>query len=188
VSLNYPNSDEGKEALLLLQNLLPRIANKNFLYDEESDRWKVVYSFNSDDLEAAEKLKEKLDDAIEWNRYVDMKTSIDYYVPDTLFVVIHGLNTRLGGRGFAEVLKENKKYKIKDSFFEISSPNYKIIQIHKNLEDYLKLDLSKKVNTKVKQKNKKEKSAEFIKSQQDLSRKAKEKRRRGNSKDGGSKN
>ena len=184
VALNYPNSEEGKEAQNLYQTLLPRIATKNFLYDEESDRWKIVYSFNSNDLESAESLKEKLDAAIEENRYDVMTTSIDYYIPDTLFVVIHGLNTRLGGRGFAEVLKENKKYKIKESYFEISSPNYKIIQIHKNLDDYLKLDLSKKP-TNV-NKKKEEKSTEFIKSQQDLSRKVKEKQRGGENKEGDS--
>lgn len=186
VALNYPNSDEGKEAQHLYQTLLPRIATKNFLYDDESDRWKIVYSFNSNELEAAESLKEKLDVAIEENRYEDMATSIDYYVPDTLFVVIHGLNTRLGGRGFAEVLRENKKYKIKDAFFEISSPNYKIVQIHKNLDDYLKLDLSKKKDVINKNNKKEEKSPEFIKSQQDLSRKAKEKQRGGENKEGSS--
>ena len=69
-----------------------------------------------------------------------MSTSIDYYNPDTIFVIIHGLNTKLGARGFAQVLNEDKKYKIKKPFFEISSPNYKIVQIHKNLDDYLKFD------------------------------------------------
>ena len=73
---------------------------------------------------------------------VDMVTSIDYYDPQTKFVIVHGLKTRLGAHGFAEVLKENKKYKIAQPFFEISSPNYKIIQIHKNLNDYLQKDVA----------------------------------------------
>ena len=66
-----------------------------------------------------------------------MSASLDFYTPNQWFVVIHGLKTQLGGRGFAEVLKENKKYKIKRSFFEIATPNYKVVQVHKNLEDYL---------------------------------------------------
>jgi hypothetical protein len=66
-----------------------------------------------------------------------LNTSIDYYNPETSLLIVHGLNTRLGGRGFGEILKENKKYKIKKPFFEISTPNYKTVQIHKNLEDYL---------------------------------------------------
>ncbi|HBY67085.1 MAG TPA: hypothetical protein DEG69_04560, partial [Flavobacteriaceae bacterium] len=57
--------------------------------------------------------------------------------PQTKLVVIHGLNTKTGGRNFAQVLKENKEFKIKKPSFEISTPNYKIIQIHKNLDTYL---------------------------------------------------
>ena len=52
-------------------------------------------------------------------------------------MIIHGLNTKLGGVQFADVLEEHKKYKVKKSHFEISSENYKIVQIHKNLNDYL---------------------------------------------------
>ncbi len=140
VALNYPNSEEGKEAQNLYENLLPRIANKTFLADEMSDKWKIVYSFNKEDREAAEELLKKLNEAIKGYNYDNMSTSIDYYNPDTLFVIIHSLNSRLGGRGFAEVLKEEKKYKISNSYFEISSPNYTIVQIHKNLEDYLNHD------------------------------------------------
>ena len=145
ISLNYPNSEEGKEARVIYATVLPKIANKKFLSDEESDKWKVVYDFKIDEREEAEKLKEKLDDALAWYRYDTMSTSIDYYNPEIFFVIIHGLNTKLGGRGFAKVLDESKKYQIKKSFFEISSPNYKIIQIHKNLEDYLNADLTFRV-------------------------------------------
>ena len=40
-------------------------------------------------------------------------------------------------------LRERKKDKITTSFFEISSENYAIIQIHKNFEMYLNTDLTK---------------------------------------------
>jgi len=52
-------------------------------------------------------------------------------------VAVHGLKTRLGARGFGENLRDAKNYKISRPFFEISSANYKIIQIHKNLEAYM---------------------------------------------------
>jgi Flp pilus assembly protein TadD len=142
VALNYPNSDEGKQAQKIYSTVLPKIANKNFYADEQSDEWKLIYDFKKEDREDAEKLKEKLDEAIDFFNYTDMLTSIDYYNPELVFVVVHGLNTRLGGRGFGKVLEEHKKFKIKKSFFEINSPNYKIIQIHKNLEEYLTADLS----------------------------------------------
>tara|TARA_B100000809_G_scaffold257721_1_gene299795 strand:+ start:9644 stop:12304 length:2661 start_codon:yes stop_codon:yes gene_type:complete len=143
VSLNYPNSEEGKEALELYNNLLPKIANKVFLSDAESERWKVAYSFKTEDREAAEKLQEKLNKAIEGTSYIEMSTSIDYYIPETIFVMIHGLKSRKGAKGFADILSERKKDKITNSHFEISSENYAIIQIHKNLEDYLAIDFSK---------------------------------------------
>ncbi|PKA82899.1 protein involved in gliding motility SprE [Ulvibacter sp. MAR_2010_11] len=137
VSLNYPNSDEGKQAQEIYGTVLPKIAAKEFIGDEDSNSWKVIYTFNTTEIASATALKEKLDAAIEEFRYSNMSASIDYYNPTTTFVIIHGLKTRMGGRGIGEVLKENKKYKIKQLFFEISTPNYTTIQIHKNLEDYL---------------------------------------------------
>ena len=142
VSLNYPSTDEGKQAQQIYSNVLPIIAVKDFVPDEDSENWKLVYKFTNEEDEAAQKLKEQLDKALADYYYTDMVTSIDYYDPQTKFVIVHGLKTKLGARGFGEVLKENKKYKINKPYFEISSPNYKIIQIHKNLDDYLQKDVA----------------------------------------------
>ncbi len=97
-----------------------------------------MYSFTSQESEAANLVKAKIDSAITKLNYRDLKVSLDYYSPDNQFVVVHGLDTQLGGRGFAQVLRERKEYKIQRSFFEIATPNYKIIQLHKNLDAYLK--------------------------------------------------
>jgi tetratricopeptide (TPR) repeat protein len=141
ISLNYPNSEEGKKAQEIFATVLPKIGMKDFIPDEASEEWKVVYQFNVTEREAADKLREKLDKYITQRGFDrEMSSSTDYYNPETILVIIHGLNTRLGARGLAQVLNEDKKYKIKTPFFEISSPNYKIVQIHKNLEDYLKAD------------------------------------------------
>lgn len=137
VSLNYPNSEEGKEAQDIYSNVLPKIAKNDFVADGESENWKIVYTFKSDEREAAVKLQDKLNLAIEEYNYTNMSTSIDYYSASSIFVIIHGLNSREGGNGFAQILKENKKYKIANPHFEISSPNYKVIQIHKNIDTYL---------------------------------------------------
>ncbi|MDN3723125.1 hypothetical protein QRD02_01920 [Aequorivita sp. SDUM287046] len=141
VSLNYPSTEEGKQAQLIYSNVLPVVAVKEFVPDEKSDSWKLVYKFTKEEDEAAQKLKDLLDKAIADYYYTDMQTSIDYYDPQNQLVIVHGLKTKLGARGFGEVLKENKKYLIKNPFFEISSPNYKIIQIHKNLDEYLQKEV-----------------------------------------------
>ncbi len=142
VSLNYPSTEEGKQAQQIYSNVLPLLAIKDFTPEAETDKWKLVYKFTNEEGEAAQKLQEQLDKAIKDYRYTNMSSSIDYYDRQTRLVIVHGLNTRLGARGFGDVLKENKEFKIKRPFFEISTPNYKIIQIHKNLDDYLKQDLS----------------------------------------------
>lgn len=142
VSLNYPSTEEGKQAQQIYSNVLPMLAIKDFVPDEESENWKLVYKFTNEEVEAAQKLKEQLDKAISDYYYTDMTTSIDYYDPKNKLVIVHGLKTKLGARGFGEVLKESKNYKIKYPFFEISSPNYKIIQIHKNLDEYLQKDVA----------------------------------------------
>jgi tetratricopeptide (TPR) repeat protein len=142
VSLNYPSTEEGKQAQQIYSNVLPLLAATDFVPETESDSWKLVYKFANTDEEAANKLKEQLQKAIESYHYTNMATSVDYYDPQTKLVIIHGFKTKLGARGFGEVLKENKDYKIKYPYFEISTPNYKIVQIHKNLDEYLKEDVA----------------------------------------------
>jgi|TARA_R100000306_G_scaffold22125_2_gene25719 tetratricopeptide (TPR) repeat protein len=137
IALNYPNSKEGQQAEFIYGKTLRTIESSDFLADEEAKSWKVVYKFDSTETEAAQALKDKLVEAIDAYRYTNMSASLDYYTPQTKLVVIHGLNTKTGGRNFAQVLKENKEFKIKKPSFEISTPNYKIIQIHKNLDTYL---------------------------------------------------
>lgn len=144
VSLNYPNSEEGKKAQEIYSRVLPKLSVKEFVADDASEEWKVVYKFDVSEAEAMTELKEKIDRFLAERRYdTEMSTSIDYYDPTTRLLIIHGLNTKLGGRGMAEVMKEDKRYKIKRPFFEISSPNYKIVQIHKNLDAYMAGDAVK---------------------------------------------
>nr|WP_165805980.1 hypothetical protein [Marixanthomonas spongiae] len=137
IALNYPNSEEGKQAEFIYGKTLRSIESSDFVPDAEAKSWKVVYTFDSTETEAAQALKDKLDEAIDAYRYTNMSVSLDYYTPETRLVVIHGLNTKTGGRNFAQALKENKEFKITKPSFEISTPNYKIVQIHKNLNTYL---------------------------------------------------
>lgn len=146
VALNYANTPEGRQAQKIYDETIPMLVFTQFEGDNASDQWKLVYQFKSSDLEAAENLKEKLDKAIDEANFFNVRTSIDYYSPEYRLVVIHGLNSRLGARGFGESLKERKEYKIKHPFFEISKTNYKTIQVHKNLNTYFeKMDALKEI-------------------------------------------
>jgi hypothetical protein len=136
IALNYPNSDEGKQAQKIYSSVLSRIASKEFVDDESSLSFKLVYQYSITESELAYKMLEQLQKAIVFFKY-DYNASVDYYSSETQLVVVHGLNSKLGTRGFGEILSEHKDYKIKKTFFEIAAENYKIIQIHKNLADYL---------------------------------------------------
>lgn len=59
------------------------------------------------------------------------------YNENTIFIVVHGLKSIQAANGFGDFLKD-KKQNINREYFGVSSQNYQIIQIHKNLESYLK--------------------------------------------------
>jgi hypothetical protein len=54
-------------------------------------------------------------------------------------VVIHGLKSPLGAKGFGETLARERSFKLDRPFFVISTENYRVVQWHKNLIDYLDL-------------------------------------------------
>ena len=83
-----------------------------------------------------------MEEAVKDIDYYQLSISEDIYNNATNFVVVHGLKSINGARGFGEILKDNKdkkkkRPKIERDYFAISSPNYQIIQIHKNLDDYI---------------------------------------------------
>ena len=137
VSLNYPNSDEGKEAQKIYNNVLPTLQNKEFVADDVAKKFNLAYRFETTNLEAAQKLQQTIDKLIKDKNYRDFTTSIDYYDPNNVLLVVHGMSNKAIAKGFGQNLKENKQLKIQKPFFEIASENYKIVQLHKNLDAYL---------------------------------------------------
>lgn len=137
VAVNYSNTPEGIEAQRMVTEVLPKLAVKDFAENANETNFKIVYYFNNADSETLEAFKKKLDKEVEQVNVFELSTSIDIYNPNTTFVVVHGLKSREGAKGFALALEERKKDKIVHQFFPVSSSNYKIIQIHKNMDDYL---------------------------------------------------
>ena len=136
IALNYPNSSEGKQAENMMKSVIPMLEKKVFVDDVASKNFKVIYSFTDASNEEIQEFLEKLNESIKDIRYFDLTTSIDKYNANTTFVVVHGINSMQGAQGFKEILKDYKKTIEKDHF-AISSDNYEVIQIHKNLEAYL---------------------------------------------------
>jgi tetratricopeptide (TPR) repeat protein len=144
VSLTYPNSPEGKRAQLLYSTTIANLEFKNFVSDKESTKFKLVYPFSQKEAAEISDTKKQINDAIAYYKYQEtMFVSVDYYNASTTLLVVHGLDSRLGAEGLGKVLSSPQKQAKKNNitpvikaFVGISSDNYKIVQIHKNLEAY----------------------------------------------------
>jgi len=136
IALTYPNSEEGKKAQEIMTEVIPVLAKKDFVSDDDVKHFNVLYPFNNDEKDQIEAFVKELDAAVSKVNYFSLSTSIDVYDTNTTFVVVHGLKSVQGASGFAEILKENKN-KIDRNYYSISSPNYEIVQRHKNLTEYL---------------------------------------------------
>ena len=140
VALTYPNTEEGKQATLLSNEVLPLMAQNTFLQDSLIGSYKTVFRFDYNDTEKITALRKDVDKEAKEITYYDLKTSVDVYDPKTKFLIVHGLISESTAKGFVERLEKSTKKKVKTPYFVISSDNYRIIQIHKNLEAYFSRD------------------------------------------------
>lgn len=147
IALTYPNTEEGKKAQDILENSIPVLAKKEFVADDDAENFNVIFQFENNSGEDIEAFIKTLDEEVAKVNYFDLSTSKDVYDENTTFVVVHGLKSIGGAKGFAELLKSEEKDKrgrvvkpkITRPYFAISSANYAIIQRHKNLNAYLEL-------------------------------------------------
>jgi tetratricopeptide (TPR) repeat protein len=136
VALTYPNSEEGKEAELLLSNNIPYLESLYF-DQEDPTTFKILYKADNVDDKKTKTVIQKVTKFIKDRNQSQLTTSIDLYEMDKNFFVIHGLVDEEYAKGIVSILKEFKDYKITEPTVIISSENYKIIQIRKNLNEYL---------------------------------------------------
>ena len=139
VALNYPNNPEGKKAEYMVKEQLPKLAGKEFSKEEGAEgaeNWKVVFPYKIREDESALKLKNRLEEIIKDLAYKN-KISKDVYNLEDQFVIVHGFRSKEFALGFVELINTNRKYRVKKENFVISSKNYKVIQVHKNITDYL---------------------------------------------------
>ena len=138
VALNYPNNPEGKKAQQMIAEQLPKLEPKDFSLQIDSKgtaNWKVLFPFKRQNEDKALKLKKILEGSIEDLKYKNL-VSKDIYNLEMEFVVVHGFKSKDYALGYVELLKNNKDYRIANENFVILSSNYKIIQVHKNLQEY----------------------------------------------------
>ncbi|MEW5676575.1 gliding motility protein [Flavobacterium enshiense] len=138
VAYNYPNLEEGKRADAIVKNDIPKLEALTFNAAPPVS-WKIIYPipYPNDKDAKVKVLKDKLQKYIKDRNSVSITLSEDVYMMNQSFMVIHGFSNKEGAQSTISVLKEFRDYKIKDAVFVISNEDYKVVQIKKNLEQYL---------------------------------------------------
>ena len=136
VALTYPNSEEGKATEIFIATKIPYLESLSF-NSELPLSWNILY--RADDLASknTKVLLEKISKFAKERTVEKLVISTDLYTIDKNFLVIHGIKTAESAKGIVQVLKEYKDYKISEPAVVISSENYKVVQVKKNIDDYI---------------------------------------------------
>ena len=136
VADNYPTSEEGKNAQEILTTQIPLLEKMNFT-TTDSKNWKILYKVGKQDDKNTKALEDKIKKFIASENVQKLTNSFDIYIEKENFIVIQGLKTEVYAKNVATILKDDKKYKITEPAIVISNENYKVVQIKKNLAEYL---------------------------------------------------
>ncbi|MGL2962677.1 tetratricopeptide repeat protein [Flavobacterium sp. RSB2_4_14] len=136
VSLNYPNSEEGKRAEKQLNVDIPKLMALQ-LSKNDSKNWKILYSTKDFEDKNTKILRDKIKKFIADRSLNKLSVSLDIYTMTDNFVVIHGINSEDLAKGIVSILKDYKDYKVQEKAIIISAENYTIVQIKKNLDEFL---------------------------------------------------
>ena len=136
VALNYPNSEEGKKAEKLLSVDLPKLKALE-LSKAPSKNWKILYQTKDFENAGTKVLREKIKKFIADRSLNKLAVSLDIYTMTDNFVVLHGINSEDLAIGITSILKDYKDYKVLQKAIIISAENYTIVQIKKNLDEFL---------------------------------------------------
>ena len=136
VALNYPNSQEGKAAELLLSTDIPVLERLKF-YQAKPESWKIIFKVADVSTPDTKKLLDKIKKFTSERTADKLKTSVDVYTMTENFIVMHGIGSEQRAKDILTILQDYKDYKIKEEAVIISNENYTIVQIKKNLAEYL---------------------------------------------------
>jgi tetratricopeptide (TPR) repeat protein len=136
VADNYPNSEEGKNALEIVTTQIPFLEQMNF-NTTDTKNWKILYKVGSREDKNTKAIQEKIKKFITVENHQNLTFSYDVYTEKENFITIHGINSEVYANAIVKALKEDKKYKIDEPTIVISNENYKVVQIKKNLDAYL---------------------------------------------------
>jgi tetratricopeptide (TPR) repeat protein len=136
VADNYPNSEEGKNAQDILKTQIPLLEKMNFT-TTDTKNWKILYKVGKQEDKNTKALEEKIKKFIASENINKLSYTFDIYTEKDNFITIHGIKSEAYAKNIAGIMKDDKKYKITEPAIVISNENYKVVQIKKNLAEYL---------------------------------------------------
>jgi len=136
VADNYPNSEEGKNAREILTTQIPLLEKMKFTTNDTKN-WKILYKVAKREDKNTKSLEDKIKKFIASENIVKLSYSYDIYTENENFITIHGIKSEAYAQNIATIMKDDKKYKIAEPAIVISNENYKVVQIKKNLVEYL---------------------------------------------------
>ena len=137
VSLNYPNIQEGKDAEAFITKDIAAMEALQFNLEKPLS-WKLIYRLDCNNDANAKPLLDKLTKFINKSVYTKLKASTDLYLYEEDFIVIHNIKDESQAKDIVSILRDYKDYQMTETPIIISSDNYKIVQIKKNIDEYLK--------------------------------------------------
>jgi tetratricopeptide (TPR) repeat protein len=136
VADNYPNTEEGKQSMVIISTQIPALEKMNF-NNAESNNWKILYKVSKTEDVMLKSIESKVKKLIASESFQNLLYRFEDYKEKERFLVIQGAHSEEYAKIVSNILKDSKDYKIDEPAIVLSNENYKIVQIKKNLEDYL---------------------------------------------------
>ena len=135
VAAQYPNTEEGKQAQEILSTQIPTLEKMEFTTTAKS--WKILFKVGLRLDPLTKEIEDKIKKFIEDEKIEKRSYSYDVYTDKENFIVLHNIKSEAYANDIINYMTVNKQYTINQPAIIISSDNYKVIQIKKNLDSYL---------------------------------------------------
>ena len=132
---NYPKGEETKKIESILASDIPALEALDFGVTPKL--FNLVFVTNYPNEISHKNLIEKLNKYAKESGDVKVKVSNDIYNVEKNMIVLHGIINKMTAESVYNYLKEHKDYKLKETPIIISNEDYKVVQVKKNLEEYL---------------------------------------------------
>jgi tetratricopeptide (TPR) repeat protein len=135
VAAQYPNTEEGKQAQDILSTQVPTLEKMEFTTTAKS--WKILFKVGLRSEPQTTEVEEKIKQFIADEKIEQRSYSYDVYTDKENFIVIHHIKSEAYANDIINYMTVNKQYTINQPAIIISSDNYRVVQIKKNLDSYL---------------------------------------------------